>query len=355
MKLSFYKLGAHLESGELAPAYVVTGDQDLLRDYAVRDLIDAIVGTEPSPFHLERLDGENADGPEIVALANMMPMMGGRRALVVKRATRLVEKDEALVKYLDDPAPFTVLVLDLSKKPDQRRKAWKSVEKHVTVVVCEAPKPLELEKWVSEQAGARRLKLGQDGIRYFVAEFGDDMRRLSNELEKLSLYALGDRLDLETIATVLGRGRAQSIFKFVDAVGAGETASALRQLSRLMEEGEPALRILALLDRLVGQLRIATEARADGNKSQSLASLLGIPPYAAKSVAENARRFDSISLGRAVHSLSEADRILKSSRLPDRLVLESLVISLCRGKSGGETSASQLAASLPSRRVSRDL
>ena len=355
MKLSFYKLGAHLESGQLASAYVVSGDQDLLREYAVRDLIDAVIGAEPSPFNLERLDGENADGAEVAALANMMPMMGGRRVLLVKRATGLVEKGEALINYLEDPAPFTVLVLELARKPDQRRKTWKGVAKHVTVVACEAPKPLELEKWVSEQAGARRLKLGQDGVRYLITEFGDDMRRLSNELEKLSLYAAGDRLDLETIATVLGRGRAQSIFKFVDAVGAGESGSALRQLSRLMEEGEPALRILALLDRLVGQLRIVTEARAEGNKSQSLASLLGIPPYAAKSVAENARRFDAVSLRRAVRSLSNADRTLKSTSLPDRLVLESLVISLCREESGRKTSASQLAASLPSRRVSRDL
>jgi DNA polymerase-3 subunit delta len=352
MKISYYKLDAHLEKGKLARAYIVTGDEDLLREQAVRDLVSAAVGSEPSPFNLERLDGEEVDGAEIATVANTMPMLGGRRALVVKRATALVEKDEVLPKYLDDPAPYTVLILDLSKKPDQRRKAWKHAEKHATVVTCEAPKPIELENWVAEQARSRNLKLGREGIRYLIAEFGGDMRRLSNELEKLSLYALGDRLDLETIATVLGRGRAQSIFKFVDAVGAGETGSALRQLSRLMEEGEPALRILALLDRLVGQLRIAKEAGG----GRSLASLLGIPPFAAKNVAENARRFDAARLESAVRMVSEADRTLKSSRLPDRLVLETLVISLCRGEGGGgEAATAQLAMSLPRRRARRDL
>ncbi len=129
---------------------------------------------------------------------------------------------------------------------------------------------------------------------------------------------------------VLGRGRAQSIFKFIDAVGSGDAGSALRQLGRLLEEGEPPLRILALLDRLVGQLRIATEAQASGRRGGNLASLLGAPPSAARAIAENARRLDPRFPRRAVDALAEADRLLKSTRLPHRVVLEGLVLTLAR-------------------------
>ncbi len=261
----------------------------------------------------------------------MMPLLGGRRCILVKRASRLLESDEPLQAYASDPNPNTVLVLDLEKKPDGRRKGFKDLEKKVTIVACDAPDPWELQEWVSEEAGARGLKLGREEIRYLVTEVGSDLWRLSNELEKLSLYAAGDRLDLETMAEVLGRGRAQSVFKFTDAVASGDAPSALRQLGRLLEEGEAPLRILALLDRLVGQLRIAKDAQASGRKEASLASLLGAPPAAARAIGESARKLDRAFLRRAVDALADADRLLKSTRLPHQVVMEGLVLELARG------------------------
>ncbi|MGH9337825.1 MAG: DNA polymerase III subunit delta, partial [Vicinamibacteria bacterium] len=266
----------------------------------------------------------------ILMTANTLPLLGGRRLVLVKRATRLLESEESLLRYFEDPSPHSVLVLDLDKKPDARRKVWKELEKRATVVACDAPRDGELPDWVSEEARARGLRLGREEIRYLVTELGSDLRRLSNELEKLSLYASGDRLDLETIAEVLGRGKAQNVFKFIDAVAAGDSATALRQVGRLIDEGEAPLRILALLDRLVGQLRLAKEAQSSGRRDSNLASLLGAPPAAARALAQSARRLDQDFLRRAVLALAETDRLLKSSRLPQRVILESLVLTLAR-------------------------
>ena len=335
MKLSYYKLQAHLDNGKLHSVYVVLGSQDLLRELAVTTLTESALGGERTPFNYERFDGEDSDGAHVAMAANLLPMLGGCRVLVVKRAQKLLEKSEELQAYIGNPSPSTVLVLELSKTPDKRRKAWKQIEKTTTIVSCDAPKSVELEEWVLEQAFQRELPLGRDAVRYLVAEFGTDLRRLLNELEKLSLYSLGSggkKMDLETIATVLGRGKAQSIFKFVDAVGAGNSSQALLQLGRLLEEGEPPLKILALVDRLVGQLRVAREVQAGSSRGRggaNLARVLGVPPYAVKSLTEAARRFDRQGLAKALRTLAKTDRILKSSALPARLVLESLTIALC--------------------------
>ena len=333
MKLSYSDLESRLDDG-VELVYLLVGDQDLLRELAAKKLQNAVVGEFPSPFspfNFERFDGENGDASRIVMSANMMPLLGGRRLILVKRASRLVESEPSLQAYVEDPNPATVLVLDLDKKPDGRRKGWKDLEKKLAVVACDAPDPWEIQDWVAEEGRGRGLKLGRDEVRYLVTEVGSDLRRLSNELEKLSLYASGDRLDLETMAEVLGRGRAQGVFKFIDAVASGDAGSALRQLGRLLEEGEPPLRILALLDRLVGQLRIAKDAQASGKKDSNLAGLLGAPPSAAKAIGESARRLDRGFLRRAVEALADTDRLLKSSRLPHRVVMEGLVLELARG------------------------
>jgi DNA polymerase-3 subunit delta len=333
LKFPYSELESRLDE-KVEPVYLLVGDQDLLRELAAKKLQNAVVGEFPSPFspfNFERFDGENGDASRIVMSANMMPLLGGRRLILVKRASRLVESEPSLQAYVEDPNPATVLVLDLDKKPDGRRKGWKDLEKKLAVVACDAPDPWELQDWVAEEGRGRGLKLGRDEVRYLVTEVGSDLRRLSNELEKLSLYASGDQLDLETMAEVLGRGRAQGVFKFIDAVASGDAGSALRQLGRLLEEGEPPLRILALLDRLVGQLRIAKDAQASGKKDSNLAGLLGAPPSAAKAIGESARRLDRGFLRRAVEALADTDRLLKSSRLPHRVVMEGLVLELARG------------------------
>ncbi len=330
MKFSYSELESRLDE-KVEPVYLLLGDQDLLRELAANKLQAAVLGDAPSPFNFERFDGEGGEAARIVMSANMMPLLGGRRLILVKRASRLVETEASLQAYVENPNPSTVLVLDLDKKPDGRRKGWKELEKNAVVVACDAPDPWELQDWVAEEGRARGLKLGREELRYLVTEVGSDLRRLSNELEKLSLYASGDRLDLETIAEVLGRGRAQSVFKFTDAVASGDAGSALRQLGRLLEEGEAPLRILALLDRLVGQLRIAKDAQASGRKDSSLAGLLGAPPSAAKALGESARRLSPEFLKRAVDALADTDRLLKSSRLPHRVVMEGLVLELARG------------------------
>lgn len=330
MKVAYSALESALDE-RVEPVYLLSGDQDLLRELAARKIQRVVVGEDPSPFAFERFDGESGDASRIVMAANLMPLLGGRRFVLVKRASRLVDGDETLQGYVADPNPNTVLVLDLEKRPDARRKGFKDLEKRVAIVGCDAPDPWELLEWVGEEASARGLKLGREETRYLVSEVGSDLRRLANELEKVSLYAAGDRLDLETMAEILGRGRAQSVFKFTDAVASGDAPSALRQLGRLLEEGEAPLRILALLDRLVGQLRIAKDAQAAGKRDSSLASLVGAPPSAARVIGERARRVDHEFLRRAVAALADADRLLKSTRLPHQVVMEGLVLELARG------------------------
>jgi DNA polymerase-3 subunit delta len=335
LKIGYAELEDRLEK-DVEPVYILLGDQDLLRDLAARKLQKAVVGENPSPFSFERFDGEieGKDASRIVMAANTLPLLGGRRLVLVKRASALLEGDPSLQVYLESPNPATVLVLDVEKKPDARRKGMKDLEKKVAIVACDAPKPWELEDWVDEEARARGLKLGRDEIRYLVTETGSDLRRLSNELEKLSLYASGDRLDLETVAEVLGRGRAQSVFNFIDAVAMGDGGSALRQLGRLLEEGEAPLRVLALLDRLVGQLRIAKDVQTSGKRDANLPGLLGAPPAAARAIADRARRLDREFLTKAVLALADTDRLLKSSRLPHDVVMEGLVLTLARGARG---------------------
>jgi DNA polymerase-3 subunit delta len=133
------------------------------------------------------------------------------------------------------------------------------------------------------------------------------------------------------LAGLLGRGKAQSIFKFTEAVAERKASVALKQLGRLLEEGQSPLPILALLDRTVGQLLIAKELRGARRRSSDAASLLGVPSWVVQRLMRQSDDFDERELERALHAIAGVDRALKTTGVPPRLLLESLVISLCGG------------------------
>ena len=359
MKLAYSQLDKHLASGKLAAAYVLRGDQDLFRELALDEIRKTALGDTADEFNLERFDGEKASAESLVMAANTLPLLGltgltggsgQHRVLVVRRAKRLVEgaQAEALVGYLKDPSPQTVLVMELESSPDGRRKAWKEIEKRVTVVQCDSLKEWEIEEWVAAQARDRKLPLDAEAIRYLASEFGSDLRRQLGELEKISLYAGNQRLDGQELASLLGRGKAQSIFKFTDAVASRQAAVALKQLGRLLDEGEPALRILALLDRVLGQLLVAKEFGAGRGRSGQLMKVLRVPPKAADNIARWSDRYLEQELLDAIEGLARCDRQLKSSGTPARLILEGFVLSVCgAGKSRGNRG--RLPSVIPSR------
>jgi DNA polymerase-3 subunit delta len=356
VKLTYSQLGKRLASGKLPAAYILSGNQDLLREQALKEIRDAALDESFADFNLDRFDGEKATAEAVVMAANMLPMMGSRRVVVVRRAKRLVEgaESETLIGYLENPCPQTLLVMELESSPDGRRKAWKQIEKLTEVVQCDELKEWQVEDWVAEQARLRQLSLGAEEIRYLASEFGSDLRRQINELEKLSLYAGKDKLRVPDIATLLGRGKAQSIFKFTDAVASRQTADALRQLGRLLEEGEPPLRILALLDRTLGHLLVAKELQGKRARSGEVMKVLRIPPRAAENLLRRARLYEESELLDAMAALAWCDRQLKGSGTPAALILEGFVVSLCgadgRSQGGRNGARKELSPALNSRR-----
>jgi DNA polymerase-3 subunit delta len=326
-EIAYSGLADHLESGDFAPVYVLVGDQDLLREFAGREILETALGDGDPSFNLDKLDGETAGSDEIISVCNMFPMMAGRRVVLVRRAARMAQ-DEALADYVTSPAPQTTLVLDLEKSPDARRKAWKKMSAEALIVRCQPLKERELEIWVGGEARRRKLGLGREEIRYLASEFGSDLRRLLNELDKISLYAGKQKLTVDDLGPILGRGRAQSVFNFTEAVANRDGSLALKQLGRLLEEGESPLPILALIDRTVGQLLVAKELRQNRSKPANAARLLGVPHWKVDRVLGQSERFSTEELMRALDGLAQCDRALKTTGVRPRLLLESLVTSM---------------------------
>src|SRR6266576_5607380 len=112
--LTFDALLRGIKRGALDPVYYLHGDEEVLKDEAVRALLDRAVEPGARDFNVDRPSVGGLDAETFHALVNTPPLLAATRAVVI-RGVEQVKKTSSLykelVRYLASPNPTTVLVL----------------------------------------------------------------------------------------------------------------------------------------------------------------------------------------------------------------------------------------------------
>src|SRR5919107_3730516 len=121
-----------LGKGEVAPVYYLHGLEDVLKDEAVRAILDRALDPAMRDFNLDQRSASQLDPEDIHALCNTLPMMAERRVVVLRDLEawrRKAKARAAFLRYLEHPSPDTVVVLvqgsgDESEDRDVTRGAY---------------------------------------------------------------------------------------------------------------------------------------------------------------------------------------------------------------------------------------
>ena len=322
---------APLRSGEPGPLYLITGKERFLVDRAVEILRERVLDPRTRDFNYDLFHGKETSAQRLLSSARTLPMMARRRLVLVRDADELKADAAAeLIPYVTAPCAETCLVAT-AEKVDARMKLWAAWKKHGVTIACAPLYERQLPGFVRDEARARGVKLDSGAAELIADEIGADLGQLSGAVERLSVY-VSDRADkLITVADVeeqVASTRERSIFELCDAVGDGDRGRALAILGAMTQARESGVRIVAMLARHVRQLWMAAALLARGAAPSDLAAELGIPPFFAGGIAEQARRYNRRMLARMHAALYRADVELKRSRLDDARLLEQLVLKL---------------------------
>jgi DNA polymerase-3 subunit delta len=319
---------ADVRAGKLAAVYLVTGADALYAEELLAALRDAVVPGVARDLSYDLMRGDEVAGDAVVAAARTHPMLGARR-LVVVRGHEMLEKKgaAALIAYFQSPCPTTVLCI-ATGKVDGRQKLWAAAQKskQVRLVSAEPLRPWEAADWARGRARAAGLSLARDAAELLVEIVGPERAALTDALERLRL-TLAPRTDpgAHEVAETLAATRLHTVFELCDAAGARNLPRALALCAAMRAAREPPIKVVAMLAR---QVRTLARARALG--SQASAQTLGVPPGAVRKLVEQSRPYDEARTFRALSALAEADLALKSSRLGEEIILERLMLELCR-------------------------
>lgn len=325
--------------------YFLFGDDDFLKDDAVRQLVAAAVEPSTRDFNLETRRAAELDREALEMLLGTPPMMAERRVVIIRDVGALKKDARGMLdRYLEHPAADTVLVL----QSPAGGKAEKALEKKALAVEFSQLTGERVPKWIAHQATTMLgMSITPGAIDLLETAVGSDLAALAAELDKLASYVRGradaasaTAIDEHAVSDVVGVRRGETLGDLLDAVAERDTARALGLVPHILQQ--PKTTAVSVVMALAVQTLAmawgrAGRARGAGAREGEYFALLketGAFPMrswgdAARCWSRNAARWSSSELDAALELLLAADRALKESRLSsEEQMLATLVLQL---------------------------
>jgi DNA polymerase-3 subunit delta len=304
MKLGLDSWAAHLRGRELAPAYLVSGDEPL----QLGEAVDALRGrarelgfSERNVHFVER----GFDWDLLRSDAGSMSLFGDRRVIEIRMPSgKPGTQGAAALQALLDPPPTDVLLLVITDKLDfaaQKAEWLRAIESAGVWLNVPEVSPARLPDWLRGRCQAAGLTADDDALRLLAERVEGNLLAAHQEIQKLALLQPGARLTVDTIAGGVADSSRFDVFALGDAALAGDAARALHILDVLQGEGvEPTLTLWALTRemRTLWALRTGSTLPSRG--------------YTPPALLDRARpRAARLSFARLIARAARADRMIK--------------------------------------------
>ena len=319
-------LERHIEGRSLRPLYLFFGEEEFLVERALRRLEKALTEKYGEAVHRVVREAPEVSLEEFFAQARLSTLWGSGQLLILRRAeTYPTEALNAVIAYLDHPAPSSLVVLTapgLKVKEVEKHPVFGRLGKDEAAIGFFRLREGDLLPWIAREAKRLGKTLTPAAAQRLVEVVGDNLSELHQELKKLALFA-GTEVTLtpQQVNQLASHSRSYNIFALVETLGEAALHRRLAALDHLLDLGEPPARILTMLARQL-RLLIRYKEYVPHSSPADLAKKLRLPPGIVKRLGQQAQNFSLGALKAHLEILHQADFSLKTSAANPRIWLE---------------------------------
>jgi DNA polymerase-3 subunit delta len=276
------------------------------------------------------VDGDEAVIADVLDELRTLPFLADKRVVAVRGADEFISRYRDILEgYFEKPSATGILVLTVSSW-DARTRLARKLPAVGRLLETTQPRRWELPAHLARHAAEKhKVKLDRDAAELLVELIGEELAQLHNEVEKLVLFARGEKvIRLAHVEALVGRSHVYGAFEVIDALVAGDAGRAVTRLRHMFEEDRDAEYTVVgafayhvrrmftakrLLEKRVSPEAIAKQLRLGYNKSQFFAQLqrLSLPQIAA-----------------FLEELAALDYAIKTGQARAALAIEQLVLRL---------------------------
>ena len=227
--MSAEKIIADWGKKSFKPVYWLEGEEPYYIDMVMNHAEHNILNESEAGFNLTVFYGRDTDWATVVNACMRYPMFAERQVVLLKEA-QYMKEIEKLENYVSKPLASTVFVVSYKdKKVDGRSKFSKVLKEKGELLSTKKLYDNQLPEWTTQMITRHGLSISQKALLLLVDHIGNDLNRLQNEVEKLSVN-LGSRKNIteEDIETFIGISKEFNVFELQDAIAQKNLSKAIR-------------------------------------------------------------------------------------------------------------------------------
>lgn len=316
----------------LAAVTVAVGQEELLLDRAVREVVDAARATDPDTDVRDLPPG--ALQPGVLTEVTSPSLFAERKVVVVRQAQDLGADTVKEVKsYLSAPVEDISLVLLHAGGAKGKGLLDAARKAGAREVACpKMTKPADRLAFVRNEFRSVGRSATPGACQALVDAIGSDLRELASACSQLGADIDGAIDEAVVARYYTGRAEASS-FTVADRAVEGKTAEALEALRWSLATGVAPVLVTSALSqgvRAIGKLAAAPRLSAG-----ELARELGMPPWKVDRVRQQLRGWTPDGVAAAVRAVAEADAAVKGGGDDPAYALEKAVVTIATARTTG--------------------
>jgi len=324
--------------------YILFGADDFSLRESLKELKQGWGDEESLAINTTLFEAPKLTPAQLLGACDSPPFLGENRLVIVdgllgrferkdgsSTRSKSLKSDEwqALVDYAARIPPFTQLVL-LDGNIKKNNTLFKKLAPNADVREFRLPKGVKLQQWVQSRVAEYGVGISPQAAKLLVESAGDNLWTLANELEKLSLYAGGRRIEEEDVKQLTSYTKDTNVFAMVDAIVERRASAAMQTLHQLLTDGMAPPYLLVMITR---QLRLMVQAKelvALKVPVTGMTEELGVSPY--YPIDRLLKQTAGYSMSRLIEvyrKLLETDIGIKTGKWKGELALELLIAEVC--------------------------
>jgi len=273
---------------QFEPVYWLEGEEPYYIDQLIEYAEHHIIPEEEAAFNKTVFYGKDAAWAGIINACMRYPMFGEKQLVILKEAQHMREIDK-LESYIHHPLASTIFIVGYKeKKIDGRSKFGKYLKDHTVYYSGSKLREQDLPGWIQGYLEHKGLQAGSKAIYLLADHIGNDLCRLANEMDKLSVN-VGERkmITEDDVEEYVGISKEYNAFELQHAVGKKQFDKAIR-IIQYFEKNPKAVPIQMLMPALYSYFSKVYMLFGVNGDDDTIASATGINKWFLKEYKQTA-------------------------------------------------------------------
>lgn len=227
--MSGFTIVSDWKNEKFSPVYWLEGEEDFYIDEILNYAEKNILSETEAAFNQTIFYGKDANWADVINACRRYPMFAERQLVLLKEAQHMRDIDK-LESYIDHPLPSTIFVIAYKGKTlDGRSKLSKLLKKRGYLFVSKKIYDNQLPAWTNGYLQSKGFEITTKALMLLVDHVGNDLNRIANEVDKLSMNLGADKkITEDEIEKYIGVSKEYNISELQQALSKKDLAKTIK-------------------------------------------------------------------------------------------------------------------------------